>query len=649
MAQISKINLGGRDYDIRDKVLEQEVAKIKPIVNQGTINNAADEEDLTSENNLLKLKDRPSLNGMGYVILRKNKTFAEQVTMANTIYEVRYDYDLNGASVSLPNNCYLKFNGGKIVNGTIAGDILNNTLYPEWFGAEGDGVSDDSMALQNVISSIEGLGKTIVLSQTYYIANPLVIKGAIRIVGRYNSKNASNYGLYSEGKAISLVAADGVEIENVRFVQKNSAAEVDAITIEGIFSSHLKIERCSFFNYTGYCIYFGVGYGQNHSIRNILCDNCGGVIGGDGSSNTQAQKGLVVTGAVIELIDLEGGVNPISPKNILVDLSGFREYVARQIILEGKEGNGATAVKISNSRWNHVSGIHVEFHSNAPVVGVEVVDSLYSSNASHVVLESPAYPIIVTATNTKVTVKGYQVLNNENAISIVGAGSLVDVDDYCFLMPNHNILNPSILGQKKYEGVRVMEQNYYPIDINEDCVLFEWDVSKGDLLSFTTNPYFTPSVSAASDIASKGIVKTEDIGDVYKIAMLDAPKYYCSPRLKFNINQQQKHLLLGKKVTISVAYRIVTNALKETPVGIVDVEPVSYSLPISPKSVLNTKVYNEFATGVCSAIVDENFNGFSAPSEGVANNTYSYQFEITSIKIVVGAKGYVQMPIFLNS
>lgn len=106
MAQVSKINMGGIDYDIRDKVLEKEVANIKPIVNQGTINNAADEEDLTSENNLLKLKDRSALNGMGYVILRKNKTFAEQVTHPNTMYEIRYDFDLNGFSFEVPSGCY---------------------------------------------------------------------------------------------------------------------------------------------------------------------------------------------------------------------------------------------------------------------------------------------------------------------------------------------------------------------------------------------------------------------------------------------------------------------------------------------------------------------------------------------------------------
>lgn len=130
MAQISKINLGGIDYDVRDKVLEKEVANIKPIINQGTINNAADEEDITSVGSLLKLKDRMDVNGKGYVILRKNKSFAEQVTKENTIYEIRYDFNL-GESVTMPKNCVLKFCGGTLINGLIVGDLttIENADY----------------------------------------------------------------------------------------------------------------------------------------------------------------------------------------------------------------------------------------------------------------------------------------------------------------------------------------------------------------------------------------------------------------------------------------------------------------------------------------------------------------------------------------
>lgn len=119
MKKVSKINLGGQDYAIRDEILEKEIDKIKPINNYGTINNAADEEDLTTEDNLLKFKDRLSSNGMGYIILRKNKPFHEQIQSENTIYEIRYNFDLNGENIVIPKNCILFFQGGIISNGGI--------------------------------------------------------------------------------------------------------------------------------------------------------------------------------------------------------------------------------------------------------------------------------------------------------------------------------------------------------------------------------------------------------------------------------------------------------------------------------------------------------------------------------------------------
>ena len=79
--------------------------------------------------NKLKFADRAynsqNPNGMGYKILRKDLTFAEQVTEANTIYEIRYDFDLNNGTLTFPNNCVLYFKGGKISNGNI---VFNNTL-----------------------------------------------------------------------------------------------------------------------------------------------------------------------------------------------------------------------------------------------------------------------------------------------------------------------------------------------------------------------------------------------------------------------------------------------------------------------------------------------------------------------------------------
>lgn len=97
-----------------------------------TITNLPDEEDLTQECNVLSFKDRiyNSETGKGYKILRKNWVTGvnvlniNQLTYEHTIYEIRYDFDLQGESVSLPVGCTLLFKGGTINNGTI---ICNGT------------------------------------------------------------------------------------------------------------------------------------------------------------------------------------------------------------------------------------------------------------------------------------------------------------------------------------------------------------------------------------------------------------------------------------------------------------------------------------------------------------------------------------------
>lgn len=81
-------------------------------------------------------------SGLGRVYLRKNIQTVlnpdtdtlyttnlltqEMVSKENTIYIIQYDYNLNGQTVTIPNNCILQFEGGSISNGTLSG--ANTTL-----------------------------------------------------------------------------------------------------------------------------------------------------------------------------------------------------------------------------------------------------------------------------------------------------------------------------------------------------------------------------------------------------------------------------------------------------------------------------------------------------------------------------------------
>lgn len=170
--------------EVIDGKITQAVADIQPIVIEGDVDNAPDQEDLTSVNqggtDVLKFKDKtysPALfSGLGRVYLRKNIVTLEgtgknvltqaMVNTANTIYLIQYDYDLNGQTITMPAGCVLEFDGGSVKNGNIvfaetllmgdikfsavnaSGMIANEFVSPRWFGAQGDGTTNDSKAFK---------------------------------------------------------------------------------------------------------------------------------------------------------------------------------------------------------------------------------------------------------------------------------------------------------------------------------------------------------------------------------------------------------------------------------------------------------------------------------------------------------------------
>lgn len=73
-------------------------------------------------------------SGKGYKVLekniqtingvRKNILMPAMINQPNTIYEIRYDFDLDGKTIEMQDGCTLKFDGGSLKNGTF---VCNNT------------------------------------------------------------------------------------------------------------------------------------------------------------------------------------------------------------------------------------------------------------------------------------------------------------------------------------------------------------------------------------------------------------------------------------------------------------------------------------------------------------------------------------------
>ncbi len=123
-------------------------------------------------------------------------TFANQVKEANTIYEIRYEFDLGNRTVTIPENSVLLFSGGVLKNGILVGNntylegraesILEKSLkYQEADKFHlGRSISfpknkDISALAQKMLDDFNVL---VLQTGTYYLSSPLIIKNHYAII-----------------------------------------------------------------------------------------------------------------------------------------------------------------------------------------------------------------------------------------------------------------------------------------------------------------------------------------------------------------------------------------------------------------------------------------------------------------------------------
>ena len=250
--------------------LQSQIDKVKPIEIVGDVTNAPDEEDITTDaNNLLKLKDRPFGKGLGYKILRADKTFAEQVTDPYTIYEVRYDFNLS-SDFEMPQDCTLRFVGGSIrgakltltntyidapcclaiLPNEVEGRATNTVIYPEWFTED---LTKDITPSMNVAINI-AYGAKVLLTNAVYIAAPRIVpKSNVHIVSESQSVVRVDVDEYYDSLIYSTQKLENVRFAGITFEQTPTSYsevvdnQVGRLIITLFNDSHnIIIENCTF-------------------------------------------------------------------------------------------------------------------------------------------------------------------------------------------------------------------------------------------------------------------------------------------------------------------------------------------------------------------------------------------------------------------
>lgn len=124
---------------------------------------------------------------------------SNMINQPNTIYEIRYNFDLDGKTITIPNNCVLYFTSGKFYNGSINMDnTIVSTLY------------EDVLSEVNISGSYYNIQKDIKDTKSLFQANLDKLNDTVysitlgfNVSPNVGTMNTSiNYSVVSDGKPL---------------------------------------------------------------------------------------------------------------------------------------------------------------------------------------------------------------------------------------------------------------------------------------------------------------------------------------------------------------------------------------------------------------------------------------------------------------
>lgn len=370
---------------------------------------------------------------------------------SNMIYKITKDIDLGNGILTIPDNCTLDFQGGSFSNGTIVGSntkinaglqkIFNTDIiisgtwsivesYPEWFGAKGDGNTDDRIPVQKVIDSFDN----ILLSSKTYLLNSyttdetsihsiiLKLRSNITIKGSYGVSTLKIGRFFDDKNFLVLSGFNAVNPTDFTNIYNISISNIVFDFNSSYVNMKTKYSRC-----------IGIEFGQ---VFNSIVENC-----------------IFTNGDLVQAISV--GWNGIADNCIINNCSFINLIVERPYNPDGYETNNkdhstiytdCTNVLISNNLFSN-SSKHArriacagEFHrSKVRFIGNDVVGyarghliaptTATENTLQDILINGNRYNVvncIVHLWNTaNYTISGVYLTNNEGELNhIKGDGTL---------------------------------------------------------------------------------------------------------------------------------------------------------------------------------------------------------------------------------
>lgn len=244
-----------------------------------------------STTDLSELYNRDNDTQLGYKVIPENFDFENiPADYDNSIWEIRYTHDLDSASITIPENVILKFEGGKITNyikvignktkiqagltpifdssGVLEGSWDVSEVFVEWFGAKGD-LTDETLLIQKALDFSEG--RIFTTTFNVYLISRLVIPSDV-VINNINSvfrsiPNNTEGSVFTTGTSMK----NNIVFKNIIIFgdRENQVNTVSAIGI-GDSSYNIIVEGGHLYDLSG----FGVGInGHDILIEGVLIEN----------------------------------------------------------------------------------------------------------------------------------------------------------------------------------------------------------------------------------------------------------------------------------------------------------------------------------------------------------------------------------------
>lgn len=153
------------------------------------------------------------VSGDKHIVLQQNAPLAGQMKKQKCIYEVTSDFDLGGATLSLPEKSTLFFNGGSFSNGVLKGNMSTIAgittsildlviLQGKWTNADSDldwwgcvpyDVKKQVDNRANIQCAFESSINTLRISKLYGLSSPIEAPNSMKLIGT-NSKGFKQAG-----------------------------------------------------------------------------------------------------------------------------------------------------------------------------------------------------------------------------------------------------------------------------------------------------------------------------------------------------------------------------------------------------------------------------------------------------------------------